>query len=74
MCTQFGDMLGGDIMSGEVGWGNGSEVALRASVSLCGGLWWGGVKYCYRRLSGGLYGGLRAILVFSAVGIFSGSF
>ena len=60
----------GDIMWGEVGWGNGSEVALRASVSLCGGLWRGGVKYCCRRPSGGLYGGLRAFVFFSAGGIF----
>jgi hypothetical protein len=59
---------------GEVGWREGSQVALRASVGLCVGLWRGGVKYCYRRLSGGLYGGLRAFLVFNAGGIFSGSF
>jgi hypothetical protein len=39
-----------------------SQIALRAFVSLCGGLWWGGVRYCCGRLSGGLCGGLRALL------------
>ena len=49
----------------------GPQIALRAFVSLCRGLWWGGVRYCCGRLSEGLYGGLRAILVFQRVGAIS---
>jgi len=66
----FSDVYSILFLGGGFGWGNGSEVALCASVSLCGGLWRGGLKYCCGRLSGGLCGGLRAFLFFSAGGIF----